>query len=150
MKKIFILILLLIPVYCHAEENNQNKEIYYDIVDGNNYISTRSYNLPTSGIDLSTMSYKVNISNVSRNWYYSNAYFTVASNKRIIINYSLSSSGNSATIGLYDMTNNNWIDQKTGLNGTLTVNNLNSSHKYVVGIKSNTGYTVNGFATVTC
>lgn len=153
MKKLFILIMLFLsPICCYAEDGKiYNEDVYYDIIDGDVFLITRSYSFPTSGVDLSIMSYKVNISNVGNSWYYSNAYFTVASNKRIVINYSLSSDGGSATVGLYDMTSNSWVGQKNGFSGSLTVNNLNTSHKYVVGIKSsNASYVVNGFATVTC
>lgn len=122
------------------EISSNKKEIVNDILydDGNN-ISTRSVNLPTRGLNLGTQSYKATIVEAVQRWVYTNVYFKVGTNKRIVVKYSFTSSnGDVADIGIYDMTSGNWVAQTSGLNNTWTVNNLNTSHKYVVAFKGHT------------
>ena len=58
----------------------------------------------------------------------------MASNRTINISYNLSSNnGQNARIGVYDMTTSSWVQIKNGLNGSMSVIDLNSSHKYAVG-----------------
>ena len=150
MKKNLIIMLLfmlcIFPISCFAKENvDYESEIIYDVIDGDDLLISR-ISLPTSGVDLSIMSYKANLSNVRNSWVGTNAYFNVASNRRISITYSLSSS---STIGLFDMTSNSWISTTSGTSSTWIVSNLDINHKYVVAFKSNTGLSVNGYALIT-
>lgn len=150
MKKSLIIFLLFVtfvfPVSCFAEKNKLvEKEMVYDVIDGNDLLISRIA-LPTSGVDLSIQSYKANLSNIRSSWVGTSAYFKVASNRRISITYSLSSS---STIGLYDMTSNSWISTTSGTSSTWVVSDLNTNHKYVVAFKSNTNLSVNGYALIT-
>lgn len=116
-----------------------DKSVYYDVLKDEGGISLYSTSLPTSGLNLGLQSYKATIVEAVQRWVYTNVYFTVGSNKRIVIDYSFTSTnGDVADIGLYDMTTNSWVDQTTGLVGTWTKTNLNNSHKYVVAFKGHT------------
>lgn len=114
----------------------------------------RSTSLPTTALDLSKQSYKANIVRATKNWLYTNVYFKVGSNRTINVSYNLSSNnGQNARIAVYDITSGAWIQEKRGLVGSMSVTNLNSSHKYAVafvGYQTGLGTTViNGTAIIT-
>lgn len=106
----------------------------------------RSTLLPTNSLDLSRQSYKTNIVRATKSWLYTDVYFKVASNRTINISYNLSSkNGQNARIGVYDMTTSSWVQIKNGLNGSMSVTDLNSSHKYAVvfaGYQTGMGTTI--------
>lgn len=110
--------------------NNESKEM----VEGTLDERTRSTSLPTTALYLSRQSYKANIVRATKAWLYTDVYFYVDSNRTINISYNLSSNnGENAIIGVYDMTSNYWVQEKRGLVGSMSVTNLNTSHKYAVG-----------------
>lgn|GEM_PF-6313500 len=128
---------------------DDSKNIVEDTLDER----LRSTSLPTA-LDLSRQSYKANIVRATKNWLYTNVYFKVGSNRTINVSYNLSSNnGQNARIAVYDMTSGDWVQEKRGLVGTMSVTNLNSSHKYVVafvGYQTGLGTTViNGTAIIT-
>lgn len=163
---IIVIAIIFMTSNCYALENdvNQNiqnngnesteKEIYYDVLYDDGKPLLKSKTLPTTGINLGTQSYKATIVEAAQNWLYTNVYFKVGSNKKIVVNYSFTSSnGDVADIGIYDMTTSTWVGQTTGLNGTWTKSYLNTSHKYVVAFKGHTNpltvTKINGTAIIT-
>lgn len=129
---------------------DDSKNIVEDTLDER----LRSTSLTTAALDLSRQSYKANIVRATKNWLYTNVYFKVGSNRTINVSYNLSSNnGQNARIAVYDMTSGDWVQEKRGLVGTMSVTNLNSSHKYVVafvGYQTGLGTTViNGTAIIT-
>ncbi len=124
------------------------------VVVGNLDARLRSTSLPTTGLDLSKQSYKANVIRAVKGWLYTDVYFKVGSNRRIYISYSFTSNnGENARIGVYDMTDGYWVQEKVGLSGNMIVSDLNTSHKYVVafaGYQTGFGSTiVQGTAIIT-
>ena len=129
---------------------DENNETFEDTLDER----LRSTSLPTTALDLSKQCYKANIVRATRNWLYTNVYFKVSSHRTINISYNLSSNnGQNARIAVYDMTSGDWVQEKRGLVGSMSVTDLKSSHKYVVafvGYQTGLGTTViNGTAIIT-